>query len=188
MQAMLVPLRPSRMIGRQRPPRASAGTRAFSIVELMVAVLIISLLFAMAVPTYQRIQRKARATTVVNDFRVFGAAFQAYAHDKGSWPAEAAAGVVPAGVSKQDIPTEVWSRSTPMGGKFDWENNQAHPGGTSPGGKWRAALAITGTTDAPLIIDADLMEEIDEALDDGNLDSGNFRKGFGDCPLFILEP
>jgi type II secretory pathway pseudopilin PulG len=186
MAAMSVPSRPSRMIGRQRHPRA--GTRAFSIVELMVAVLIISLLFVMAVPTYQRIQRKARATSVVNDFRVFGAAFQAYAHEKGTWPAEAAAGVVPTGVSKQDLPTEVWARATPMGGKFDWENNQAHPGGTSPGGKWRAALAITGTTDAPLIIDADLMEEIDEALDDGNLDSGNFRKGFGDCPLFILEP
>jgi len=183
---MSVPLRPSRMIGRQRRPRA--GCRAFSIVELMVAVLIISLLFAMAVPTYQRIQRKARATTVVNDFRVFGAAFQAYAHEKGSWPAEASTGVLPAGVSKQDIPTEVWSRPTPMGGKFDWEYNQAHPGGTSPGGKWRAALAINGTSDAPLIIDADLMEEIDEALDDGNLDTGNFRKGFGDCPLFILEP
>lgn len=174
------------MIGRQRLPRA--GARAFSIVELMVAVLIISLLFAAAVPTYQRIQRKARATTVVNDFRVFGAAFQAYAHEKGSWPAEVPAGVVPAGVSKQDLQTEVWARSTPMGGKFDWENNQAHPGGTSPGGKWRAALAITGTTDAPLIIDADLMEEIDESLDDGNLETGVFRKGFGDCPLFILEP
>jgi type II secretory pathway pseudopilin PulG len=186
MAAMSVPSRPSRMIGRQRHPRA--GTRAFSIVELMVAVLIISLLFLMAVPTYQRIQRKARATTVVNDFRVFGAAFQAHAHEKGSWPAEAAAGVVPTGVSKQDIPTEIWGRATPMGGKFDWENNQSHPGGTSPGGKWRAALAISGTTDAPLIIDADLMEEIDEALDDGNLDSGNFRRGFGDCPLFILEP
>jgi type II secretory pathway pseudopilin PulG len=176
------------MIGRQRHHRAGAALRAFSIVELMVAVLIISLLFAMAVPTYHRIQRKARAATVVNNFRVFGAAFQAYAHEKGGWPAEASAGVVPAGINTQDLPTEVWGRATPMGGKFDWENNQVHPGGTSSGGKWRAALAITSTTDAPLILDADLMEEIDEALDDGNLDSGNFRKGFGDCPLFILEP
>ncbi|HEX2860008.1 MAG TPA: type II secretion system protein [Lacunisphaera sp.] len=175
-----------RLIGRQRMPRSAAA--GFSLVELMIAVLIISLLFFMAVPTYQRIQRKARATTVVNDFRVFGAAFQAYAHEKGSWPAEVPPGVVPDGVSKQDIQTEVWSKPTSMGGKFDWENNQAHPGGTGPGGRWRAALAITGTSDAPLLLDADLMEEIDEALDDGNLETGNFRKGFGDCPLFIIEP
>lgn len=178
--------RPSRWIGRQRLPRA--GTRAFSIVELMVAVLIISMLFAAAVPAYQRIQRKARAASVANDFRVFGTAFQGYAHEKGSWPAEAAAGVIPTGVNQQELQAQFWSRPTPIGGKFDWENNQAHPGGTSPGGKWRAALAITGTSDAPLIIDADLMEDIDASLDDGNLDTGNFRRGFGDCPLFILEP
>ena len=84
--------------------------------------------------------------------------------------------------------TADWSGKTPMGGKFDWEYNQAHPGGTSPGGKWRAAVAITATTDAPLTIDADVMEEIDDALDDGNLDTGIFRRGFGDCPIFILEP
>jgi general secretion pathway protein G len=186
MRAMTELSRPSRLIGRQRFPRA--GLRAFSIVELMVAVLIISLLFAASVPAYQRIQRKARAATVANDFRVFGAAFQAYAHEKGSWPAEAAPGVVPAGVNQQELQAQVWSRATPMGGKFDWENNQIHPGGTSPGGRWRAALAITATGETPLVIDADLMEDIDAVLDDGNLETGNFRRGFGDCPLFILEP
>lgn len=183
---MIVSTSPSRVLGRQRFPRRA--TRAFSLVELMIAVLIISMFFVMAVPTYQRIQRKARATSVVNDFRVFGAAFQAYAHERGSWPAEATAGVIPTGINDQDIQTTVWSLRTPMGGKFDWENNQVHPGGTSPGGKWRAALAITGTSDAPLIVDADLMEEIDQALDDGDLTTGNFRTGFGDCPIFILEP
>ena len=177
---------PSRLLGRQRFPRRA--TRAFSLVELMIAVLIISMMFAMAVPTYQRIQRKARAASVVNDFRVFGAAFQAYAHEKGSWPAEAAAGVIPTGFSSEDIQTGVWATRTPIGGKFDWENSQVHPGGTSPGGKWRAALTITGTSDSPLIIDADLFEEIDRALDDGDLATGNFRTGVLDCPIFILEP
>lgn len=183
---MRVSSHPSRLLGRQRFPRPA--DRAFSLVELMIAVLIISLLFLMAVPTYQRIQRKARATTVANDFRVFGAAFQAYAHERGSWPLEAAVGVVPTGFTSQDLQTGVWATKTPMGGKFDWENNQVHPGGTSPGGKWRAALAITGTADAPLVIDADLMKEIDRALDDGDLTTGNFRTGFGDCPLLIIEP
>ena len=178
--------RPTRLIGRQRLPRSAAGV--ISLVELLVVVLIISVLFLMAVPTYQRIQRKARATAIVNDFRVFGAVFQAYAHEKGSWPAESAAGIVPTGVDAQDISTDVWTRKTPIGGKFDWDYNQVHPGGTSPGGRWRAALAINATGDSGLLIDADLFEEIDEALDDGNLTTGNFRLGFGDCPLFILEP
>lgn len=183
---MTVSQRPTRLIGRQRLPRSAAGV--VSLVELMTVVLIISILFLMAVPTYQRIQRKARATAIVNDFRVFGAVFQAYAHEKGSWPAESAAGVVPTGVDAQDISIDVWTRKTAIGGKFDWDFNQAHPGGTSPGGRWRAALAINATADSGLLIDADLFEEIDEALDDGNLTTGNFRLGFGDCPLFILEP
>lgn len=186
MRAMLVTPRPTRLIGRQRLPRSAAGV--ISLVELLTVVLIISILFVMAVPTYQQIQRKARATTLINDFRVFGAVFQAYAHERGTWPAETAAGVVPAGIDNEDIPLEVWTRATVIGGKFDWENNQVHPGGTSPGGRWRAALAINTTGDSSLIVDADLYEVIDEALDDGDLATGNFRLGFGDCPIFILEP
>jgi len=182
---MTVPPRASRQIGRQRLPRSAAG---LSLVELMIVVLIISMLFLAAIPAYQRIQRKARAAALTNDFRVFGAVFQAYAHEKGSWPAEAAAGVVPPGISSDDLQPAVWVKPTAMGGQFDWENNQQHPGGTSPGGRWRAALAITGTPIAPLTIDADLMQEIDEALDDGDLDTGNFRKGYGDCPILIIEP
>ena len=179
-------IRPSRLIGRQRLPRTASGV--VSLVELMTVVLIISILFLMAVPTYKRIQRKARATAVVNDFRVFGAVFQAYAHEKGSWPAESSAGVVPTGVTAQDLQIDAWIKATPIGGKFDWEYNQTHPGGTSPGGRWRAALAINTTADSSILVDADLYEEVDEALDDGNLTTGNFRLGFGDCPLFILEP
>jgi type II secretory pathway pseudopilin PulG len=186
MPAVTASPRPSRLIGRQRLPRSAAGV--VSLVELLTVVLIISILFVMAVPTYQRIQRKARATAVVNDFRVFGAVFQAYAHEKGTWPVESAAGVVPGGLTAQDIQIDAWAKTTPIGGKFDWEYNQTHPGGTSPGGRWRAALAINSAPGTNLIVDADIYEEIDEALDDGNLNTGNFRLGYGDCPLFILEP
>lgn len=177
---------PNRLLGRQRIPRSASGV--MSLVELMTVVLIISILFMTMVPTYQRIQRRARASAIVNDLRVFGAVFQGYAHEKGAWPAESPAGVVPTGITSQDLQTDVWSKPTPMGGKFDWEYNQVHPGGTSPGGRWRAALAINATSDAPLLVDADLMTDIDDIIDDGNLESGNFRKGFGDCPLLIIEP
>ncbi len=175
----------SRLIGPQRIPRSTAG---LSMVELMIVVLIISMMFCAAVPAYQRIQRKARAAAIANDFRVFGAVFQAYAHEKGTWPPEAAAGVVPTGITAQDFQADKWMNPTPMGGKFDWEYNQTHPGGTSPGGRWHAAVAITSTSDAPLNLDSDLMQEIDDELDDGDLENGSFRKGFGDCPIYILEP
>lgn len=170
---------------RQPIPRSAAGV---GLVELMVVVTIISMLMALAVPSYQRVQKRARAGAIVNDFRVFSSVFLAYAHENGAWPPEAAAGVVPTGVTSQDLKLDRWTTPTPIGGHFDWENLQVHPGGTSPGGTWRAAIAITDTADAPLIIDLDLYQQMDQAIDDGNLSTGSFRLGDGNCPIYILEP
>ncbi|HVT73454.1 MAG TPA: type II secretion system protein [Lacunisphaera sp.] len=170
---------------RQAIPRSAAGV---GLVELMVVVTIISMLMAVAVPSYQRVQKRARAGAIVNDFRVFSTVFLAYAHENGAWPAEAAPGVVPTGVTNQDLKIDRWTAPTPIGGHFDWENMQVHPGGTSPGGTWRAAIAITDTPDAPLLIDLDLFQQMDQAIDDGNLSTGSFRLGDGNCPIYILEP
>ena len=186
MVEMRVPPRSCRLLGHQRFPRPA--NRAFSLVELMIAVLIISLLFLMGVPTYQRIQRKTRATAIANDLRVFGSAFQTNTHEKGTWPPEAAPGVIPTGISVQEIQSDKWQNATPIGGHFDWEYNQVHPGGTSPGGKWHAAIAISSTSGSSVLLDADLMQAIDAELDDGDLTTGNFRSGFGDVPIYILEP
>jgi type II secretory pathway pseudopilin PulG len=154
----------------------------------MVVVLIISMIMALAVPSYQRVQKKAKAGALVNDFRVFSAVYLSYAHENGAWPAESAAGVIPTGITSQDMKADVWTRPTPIGGKFDWEFLQVHPGGTSPGGTWRAAIAISDTADAPLIVDPEIYLLIDEALDDGNLNTGSFRYGNNNSPIFILEP
>lgn len=174
-----------RLLGRRDIPRSTSGV---GLVELMVVVTIISMIMLAAVPTYNRIQRKARASTVVNDFRVFAAVFQAHAHETGSWPAETAVGVVPPGINSNDMNTQAWTRVTPMGGQFDWDFNQVHPGGTSPGGRWRAALGINSSATSAVILDAELLKEIDRALDDGDLNTGSFRIGGDGGPLFILEP
>ncbi len=175
----------SRLLGRRDIPRSAAGV---GLVELMVVVTIISMIMLAAVPTYNRIQRKARASAVVNDFRVFAAVFQAHAHETGSWPAEAAVGDVPLGMTEAELKSESWQKITPMGGQFNWEFNQVHPGGTSPGGRWRAAIAITDSATSPVILDQALLLEIDRALDDGDLTTGSFRLGGDGGPLFILEP
>ena len=153
----------------------------------MVVVLIISMIMALAVPSYQRVQKKAKAAAIANDFRVFGAIYLSYAHENGAWPAEVSAGIVPAGITTEELKTNVWTSPTPTGGEFDWEYMQVHPGGTSPGGTWRAAIAISDAGPKPLIIDLELYQMIDEAIDDGDLTTGSFRLGFGNCPIYILE-
>ncbi len=182
---MRAPPESNRLLGRRDIPRSRSGV---GLVELMVVVSIISMLMLAAVPTYKRIQRKARASTIANDFRVFAAVFQAHAHETGSWPAEAAAGEVPLGVTATELNYQAFTRITPIGGQFDWDFNQVHPGGTSPGGRWRAALGINTTGTSAVILDVDLLTEIDVALDDGDLNTGSFRLGGDGGPLFILEP
>jgi type II secretory pathway pseudopilin PulG len=176
----------SRLLGRRDIPRSTSGV---GLVELMVVITIISMIMLAAVPTYNRIQRKARASTVVNDFRVFAAALQAHAHETGSWPnVDKAPGELPGGINSSDLNTAAWSRITPMGGQFDWDYNVVHPGGTSPGGRWRAAIGIASSPLSAVILDEELLKEIDRNLDDGNLTTGSFRLGGDGGPLFILEP
>lgn len=168
----------SHLRGR-KGPRSNKG---FSLIELMVALTILSMLFLLAVPTYQRIQRKAKAAAIANDLRVFATVFQAHAHEAGAWPLDASGpGVVPDGMTPEEIKFDDWTHKTPMGGKFDWE-----PSLTYSGVKYSAVIAITATSDAPLILDDDLLLDIDQALDDGNLSTGMFRLGEGQ-PLFIIE-
>src|SRR5258708_3970631 len=90
MEAMRVCSNPNRLLGRRDIPRSTAGV---GLVELMVVVTIISMIMLAAIPSYTRIQRKARAAAVANNFRVFAAVFQAHVHETGSWPPATAAGV-----------------------------------------------------------------------------------------------
>lgn len=169
--------------GPQRRQYLPRSCRGVGLAELMVVVTIISFLMMIAVPSYQRIRHKARASALVNDFRVFAAVFQAHAHERGAWPAEVAAGVVPSETGNEELKAGSWTRPSPIGGKFDWEYNQIHDGT-----RYRAAIALADTSDAPLMIDLDLFRIMDADLDDGALETGNFRLGENLCPLLILEP
>jgi prepilin-type N-terminal cleavage/methylation domain-containing protein len=181
------PLCPSPSRLRPRSSRAGQCGRngrsaGFSLVEVMVVVMIISILAALGVPAIIRVKTKAKVSVIVSDLRTFSAAFDAHAQESGGWPAEVDAGVFPAGMTGR-LNEVSWQRKTPIGGKYNWDYDQLH-GGIRP----RAAIAISNTDDAPLVEDADLWLEIDRAIDDGNLGTGNFRLGADSHPVFIVLP
>lgn len=165
----------------QLHPKKLRSTSAFSLVELMVALTILSLLFLIAVPTYQRLQRKAKVAALVTDLRVFATALQGHAHESG-WPPDAAPGVVPAGMTPEEFKSDDWTHPTPIGGQFDWEYDVINSGY-----KYRAAITIVPTSVADYVRDDELLLQIDLAIDDGDLTKGNFMLGEGDCPLFVIE-
>jgi prepilin-type N-terminal cleavage/methylation domain-containing protein len=161
--------------------RPFSSRRGFTLVEIMVVVLIISILCTAAVPAFGLLKSRARTTAIVNDFRVFAAAFDTYAHEAGNWPTDTAAGVVPPEMAGR-IDSAAWSRKTPMGGQYNFENNQMHFGT-----RYRACIVISATAAAPLPLNVEALLDIDQAIDDGNLLNGNFRVGTGIVPLFVVQ-
>jgi prepilin-type N-terminal cleavage/methylation domain-containing protein len=168
-----------RQLGPQRIPRSARGV---GLIELLVVVTILSALMTMALPSYKQIQKRARASALVNDFRGFTTVFLAHAHEQGSWPSEAEPNSVPGGMTTLEIKADTWMRTSPIGGKFDWEYNQMHNGV-----RYKAAIALVDYPGTPLLLDVGVFEEMDKALDDGNLATGSFILGDGNCPLYILE-
>jgi prepilin-type N-terminal cleavage/methylation domain-containing protein len=159
--------------------RRSAG---FTIIEVLMSLGILSITIAAVVPRLTSTKRQAIATTIVNDLRTFAAAFDTYAQEKGGYPAEVDAGVLPPEM-KDRINSTAWLRQTPIGGQYNWDSNQLHTGT-----RYRAVIQISETAAAPLPQDLDLWEAIDRVIDDGNLATGNFRLGSDDQPIFIISP
>ena len=152
------------------PPRRHA---AFTLVEIMIVVVIIGLLATLAVPAFKKIQRATQNSRVANDFRVFAQAFETYSTQNGKWPPNAGTGVVPTGMSSADLKVSVWAATTTIGGRWNWDyNNNGFTAGIS--------IANFTASDAQLA-------EIDAKIDDGDLNTGMFRKVSATRVSYILE-
>jgi type II secretory pathway pseudopilin PulG len=143
---------------------------------------IISAVAALAVPAYKRIHLSARSAAAINDLRVFASAFQSYAHARGDWPpATGVPGEVPAGMETY-LATTNWTHPSPIGGAYTWAANSVQQGD-----RFRAVLIISTVGENKVSADRNLLADIDQRIDDGNLETGNFRLGFRNQPVFVIE-
>lgn len=162
--------------------RHPSGTAGFSLLELSVAIFIISVLTALAVPSYKRVNLEARTAATLNDLRVFTSAFQNYAHDRGDWPASTGVPAeVPPGMESYLGETS-WSRPTPIGGFYTYCANSLQQGE-----RYRAVLVISTVGENKVTTDRQQLADIDHKTDDGDLDTGNFRLGFRNQPVWVIE-
>ncbi len=60
-------------------PLQRAGSRAYTLVEIMIVVAIIALLAAVAVPNFLRARKRAQATRILDDLRLIDGAIDLYA-------------------------------------------------------------------------------------------------------------
>src|SRR3954463_10972974 len=102
--------------GPHHPSLFVRRSRAFTLVEIMVVVVIIGLLAAASLPAYRLITLRSRAAGVVNDLRTFSTVFITYSIQNGGYPADGTLGVVPTQVAGQ-LPGNFTQR-TPIGGSY----------------------------------------------------------------------
>jgi type II secretory pathway pseudopilin PulG len=146
-----------------------------------MAVLIVGVLAALAMPALKRALISARASAVASDLRTFAAAFQSYEQQNGTYPPDASIGVLPplmAGL----LGNSSWARVTPIGGRYNWEYNRV-----SAGVRYRAGIGIRTLSEATVTTDRDQLLAVDRLIDDGDLSTGNFFLGIGNEPFLAIE-
>jgi prepilin-type N-terminal cleavage/methylation domain-containing protein len=156
-------------------PADRARVAGFTLVEIMVAVVLIGVLAMLAIPALQRTQRASRNARMVNDFRVYTQAFEIYNTQQGGWPDTAAPAVVPTlPVSIADtLRAGSWQANTALGGQWQWDNALASSGD--------AGICVVGfnCTD-------DQLRDLDAKIDDGNLATGRFQKTSATRVIYVL--
>lgn len=170
-------------VGHARSDRMShsRGVRGFNLIQVMLSMAIGSIVIAAAVPKVKQAEAHSRATIIVSDLRTFVTQFEAYAQETGGWPAETEAGELPPEMAGR-LGQTGWQRPTPIGGQYNWDNNQRHAGDV-----FRAAISISSTALSPLPVNEETLLDIDKLIDDGNLKTGNFRIGVNNDPVFIIQ-
>jgi prepilin-type N-terminal cleavage/methylation domain-containing protein len=161
--------------------RPEGRTRAFSLVEIMVVVVIIGLLAAMALPAYRQVTLRSKASAVGNDLRTFSTAFITYNLQNGKWPADGDPAVIPP--EMVNALTNNFALKTPMGGVYKWNFDVS-----ADGIPVKAAILIqTESASNTVSDDADLWLMIDRQLDDGDLHTGNIQVGSTNSLVYIIE-
>lgn len=133
----------------------------FTLVEIMVVVVIIGILVTMVLPAFDKIRVMSQSTRFVEDCRVFAGAAETYTLENGVFPTDTGSGALPDFVDY--IRRSIWEDGPTIGGVWDVENNDT------------GGVGLMVGTDGFVITDAQLLA-LDERHDDGNLDTGNYRR------------
>ena len=126
------------------------GETGMTLAEIAVVIAILGAVLNLAVPGVDYAMRRARATSIVNDFEILRSAAVQYYADKGSWPKEYVQGFAPPELSPYMKLTNAWADKK-LGTKYDWENwTNAKGKATKPGTGVQIGFSVV-TTDQKLV-------------------------------------
>ena len=146
----------------------------FTLVEIMIVAAIIADLALIAMPSYVRSRKFTQDTRFMTDIRAAVDGFDMYAAEHSSYPPNAGAGVIPAGM-QQYLAGMDFTGPTPIGGTWNWDNNR------------NGSVAAVGVLFSAGGGDDVRMASIDERMDNGILTTGGFRKKTDDLYTHVIE-
>jgi prepilin-type N-terminal cleavage/methylation domain-containing protein len=143
----------------------------FTLVEIAVTTAIVGLLASLAVPQMLKSGVNARNRRFASDIRAAGHAFVQYAMFNGDYPADKNPGQMPDGMEEY-LAKIGWQEPTAIGGQWDWDYKVfgVHAAVSVKSPQWDLAN----------------MAAIDKIIDDGNLETGQFRARTGGF-MYVLE-
>lgn len=134
-----------------------SGRKGFTLIEIMIAVVIIGMLVAVAVPALQKARKNSAHARFMNDLRIFAGAVETLYLASGIKPVDSSTGQMDPALQDY-VSKNFFQRATPIGGDWDVESDDS---GISLG------VGVDGYT-----IDKDELIELDAKYDDGDLSSG----------------
>jgi prepilin-type N-terminal cleavage/methylation domain-containing protein len=144
----------------------------YSVIELLIAVVIIADLALIAVPFIFRARQAAQNSQFLNDLRICVSAVEMFAAENTRYPTEADAGVVPTGLAIY-LHKLRWSQANSLNGSWDWDYQ---------------ANGLNAAVSVVLPAEDDVrLQEIDERMDNGALVTGAFRKTGATRYSYIVE-
>ena len=175
---MIIDSSKARVLPRQRPD----SHRGFTLLEFGLTLLIFLFVAILAGWALARMRHQTRCEVFARDLQTFSAAFQGYHRKEGKWPAGSnGAAAIPPGM-EGPLQDTLWLKPTPFGGNYGWST-------PTPGSPDGGVITVTAfAPQRPLTASADDWLQIDAALDDGNISTGNFRTGFNGWPVYLIKP
>jgi type II secretory pathway pseudopilin PulG len=133
----------------------------------MIAVVIIGLLAALAIPSFQRVQQRSQISRFASDLRTFSQGLETLMLELGTLPGDPSSGTLSGGHAQLSdyISAGKFAQPTSLGGVWDIDSGDF-------GVRCVVGVDLGGAPDAIQLAN---LTAVDALIDDGDLTTGSFR-------------
>jgi prepilin-type N-terminal cleavage/methylation domain-containing protein len=152
---------------RTRGPDRAGGRSpgaGFTLVEVMVVVVVLGVLVAIAIPAFAKCRTGAQNAQFIGDVRTAKSDFVQFCLEQGNYPPDVTPAIVPAGMGPY-LGHFPWTAPNSLGGLWDWD--------------YRQFGCVAGVSVYQPLVPVEQMQQIDKIIDDGDLNTGDFRQRSG---------